>query len=153
MLQNLGVEPLGNKFSSAYLANAFRNKKTPLKSALLDQRIIAGLGNIYVCEALWQAQLSPFQLAGSLINQGSAIERLIIAIRNVLTRALEAGGSTLRDYAHIDGTQGYFQHQFNVYGHENAPCPRCQNLILRTVQSGRSTFYCAACQPILPNAI
>jgi len=156
LLQNLGVEPLGNALSATSLAVAFKGKKTPLKSALLDQRIIAGLGNIYVCEALWQAQLSPFLAAGWLATPTPAAEqareRLVHAIRDVLTRALQAGGSTLRDYAHIDGTSGYFQHQFHVYGHENAPCPRCRAPILRAIQSGRSSFYCAACQA-LPTSV
>jgi len=146
MLRNLGVEPLGNEFSALILAAAFKGKKTPLKSALLDQRIIAGLGNIYVCEALWQAQLSPFVAAGALSGQERILDRLVASIRDVLIRALDAGGSTLRDYAHIDGTSGYFQHQFHVYGRENAPCPRCEAPILREVQAGRSTFYCNACQ-------
>jgi len=151
MLQNLGVEPLGNALSPLVLAQAFKGKKTPLKSALLDQRIIAGLGNIYVCEALWQAQLSPFMPAGKVAVP--ALSLLVVAIRDVLTRALQAGGSTLRDHAQIDGTSGYFQHQFNVYGQENVPCPRCGSLILRTVQSGRSTFYCAACQALIADVI
>jgi len=153
MLQNLGVEPLGNALSPLVLAQAFKGKKTPLKSALLDQRIIAGLGNIYVCEALWQAQLSPFMASGALAEQEHALARLVVSIRDVLTRALQAGGSTLRDYAHIDGTSGYFQHQFHVYNRENAPCPRCGVAIVRKVQAGRSTFYCAACQPVFPDAI
>jgi len=150
-MQNLGVEPLGNGFSSVMLSQAFKDKKMPLKSALLDQRIIAGLGNIYVCEALWQAQLSPFIAAGNMAEP--AFARLVSAIRDVLNRALRAGGSTLRDYVHIDGKSGYFQHQFNVYDRENAPCPRCGALILRESQSGRSTFYCAACQSVPTNAI
>jgi len=157
LLRNLGVEPLSNDLSPAMLEAAFKAKKTPLKAALLDQRIIAGLGNIYVCEALWQAQLSPFLAAGWLATgtkkANLALDRLVRAVRDVLNRALQAGGSTLRDYAHIDGTSGYFQHQFSVYGHENAPCPHCNAPILRERQSGRSTFYCAACQPLPANAI
>jgi len=153
MLQKLGVEPLGNQLSSALLAEAFNFKKTLIKSALLDQHLIAGLGNIYVCEALWQAQISPFARAGWLAGQTSLLERLVDSIRDVLARALQAGGSTLRDYAHIDGTSGYFQHQFHVYDRENAPCPRCCAPIVRKTQSGRSTFYCAACQPLMADAI
>jgi len=151
MLRDLGIEPLSNAFSSSMLEAAFKGKKTPLKSALLDQRIIAGLGNIYVCEALWQAQLSPYLAAGGVA--GDAFDRLVHAIRDVLIRALDSGGSTLRDYAHIDGTSGYFQHQFHVYGREDMPCPRCGAPILRKTQSGRSTFYCAACQPLVVDVI
>jgi len=150
-LKDLGVEPLGNEFSPAMLAQAFAHRKKSLKSALLDQRIVVGLGNIYVCEALWQAHLSPFLPAEQLSQQESAMMGLVNAIRDVLRRALQAGGSSLRDYAHIDGTSGYFQHQFHVYGRENAPCPRCHAPILRDRQSGRSTFYCAACQPLNPD--
>jgi len=150
MLKNLGVEPLGNEFSQFYLGERLRNKKASLKAALLDQTIIAGLGNIYVCEALWHARLSPFlkaeKLAQDTIEMQKALSSLIAAIRRVLIAAIEAGGSTLRDYAHIDGSQGYFQHEFQVYGRAGHACPACGSAILRTVQLGRSTFYCSFCQ-------
>jgi len=150
MLKNLGVEPLGNEFSQSYLRERFRNKKTALKSALLDQTIIAGLGNIYVCEALWHARLSPFLQAEKLAQDKDQVQKalrnLVEAIRRVLVAAIEAGGSTLRDYAHIDGSMGYFQHEFQVYGREGMACPACGSAILRAVQSGRSTFYCSICQ-------
>ncbi|MEQ1889117.1 MAG: bifunctional DNA-formamidopyrimidine glycosylase/DNA-(apurinic or apyrimidinic site) lyase [Alphaproteobacteria bacterium] len=143
-LQGLGIEPLGNELSGAHLAGKFAGRKTPLKSALLDQRIIAGLGNIYVCEALFRARLSPRRLAGTV--KGARAQKLSDAIRAVLTEAIAAGGSTLRDYAAADGQLGYFQHGFDVYGREGAPCKRCQKPIARIVQSGRSSFFCPGCQ-------
>lgn len=148
----LGVEPLGNDFHAGLLDRLFAGKSTPLKAALLDQRLIAGLGNIYVCEALHRSHLSPMRAAGSLSGAGKgkaeARERLASAIRSVLDEAIAAGGSTLRDYAHTDGSLGYFQHRFHVYDRENAPCPMpgCKGVVQRDVQSGRSTFWCAACQ-------
>lgn len=151
-LRGLGVEPLGNDLNADYLNAALRGKRTPLKAALLDQRIIAGLGNIYVCEALFRAGLSPRRLAGSITTARGApskrVELLVRAIRDVLEAALEAGGSTLRDFSHADGELGYFQHTFSVYDREAEPCknPNCRNVVQRIVQSGRSTFFCAHCQ-------
>ncbi len=143
-LSGLGIEPLGNELSGAHLADKFAGRRTPLKAALLDQRLIAGLGNIYVCEALFRAGLSPRRLAGTL--KGARAEKLSQAIRAVLTDAIAAGGSTLRDYAAADGSLGYFQHGFDVYGREGQPCKACQKPITRIVQSGRSSFFCATCQ-------
>ena len=142
-LAGLGPEPLGNAFDAAMLAQACQGKKTSLKAALLDQRIVAGLGNIYVCEALFRSGVSPRRLAAS-IGRGRA-ERLVNGIRSVLTEAIEAGGSSLRDYVQADGELGYFQHRWAVYGHEGDPCPGCDcgRAVRRIVQSGRSTFFCA----------
>ena len=148
----LGVEPLGNAFNADLLDELFDGKQTPLKSALLDQRLIAGLGNIYVCETLHRAHLAPERAAGSLAGPGkrkAGIRALLVStIRDVLNEAIEAGGSTLRDYAHTDGSLGYFQHRFRVYDQEDKPCPSegCSGIVLRMVQAGRSTFYCAKCQ-------
>lgn len=150
LFAHLGIEPLGNELSGPWLAAAFKGKRTPLKAALLDQRIIAGLGNIYVAEALWRAGLSPERLAGTLAEPGMAAkaDRLAVAIREVLTEAIAVGGSTLRDHAQADGTLGYFQHSFRVYDRAGEPCrtPGCAGVIHRTVQSGRSSFWCASCQ-------
>lgn len=148
--KKLGIEPLGNALSGDYLRLAFKGKKAPLKALLLDQSIIAGLGNIYVCESLWRAGLSP-ELSGDKLADGSDFallksEALAVAIKDVIAEAIAAGGSTLRDYRHADGSLGYFQHNFAVYGRENEPCSSCGTLISRIVQSGRSTFYCASCQ-------
>ncbi len=143
-LAGLGIEPLGNELSGEYLTGKFAGRKTPLKSALLDQRIIAGLGNIYVCEALFRAGLSPRRLAGTL--KGARAEKLAQAIRDVLRDAIAAGGSTLRDYAAADGRPGYFQHGFDVYGRAGEPCKHCGKKIARIVQSGRSSFFCPTCQ-------
>ncbi|WP_420960399.1 bifunctional DNA-formamidopyrimidine glycosylase/DNA-(apurinic or apyrimidinic site) lyase [Brucella sp. IR073] len=147
MLSGLGIEPTGNALSGEILARLFANRRAPLKAALLDQRLIAGLGNIYVCEALWRAGLLPTREAGSLGGAGEA-DALAIAIREVIAEAITAGGSTLRDHRQADGTLGYFQHRFSVYDREGAPCPRagCGGTIARIVQSGRSTFFCARCQ-------
>ena len=147
-LSGLGIEPLGNELSGPFLQALFEGRRTPLKSALLDQRQVAGLGNIYVCEALWRAKLSPLATAGTLSGRPKQAESLASAIRGVLTEAIEAGGSTLRDHRQADGTLGYFQHRFAVYGREGEPCPRidCAGTIERLVQSGRSTFLCPACQ-------
>ncbi|MFS4439448.1 bifunctional DNA-formamidopyrimidine glycosylase/DNA-(apurinic or apyrimidinic site) lyase [Paracoccaceae bacterium GXU_MW_L88] len=143
-LAKLGPEPLGNSFHEGYLAERLAGRRSPIKAALLDQRIIAGLGNIYVCEALWRAGISPRRLAANL---GSArIARLVPAIRDVLSEAITAGGSSLRDYRQADGQLGYFQHGFAVYDRENKPCPRCAAPIARIVQSGRSSFFCPSCQ-------
>lgn len=146
LLRNLGPEPLGNTFNESYLINALKGKNTPIKSALLDQRIVAGLGNIYVCEALFRAHISPKRKAGQLSL--TRVEPLVPIIRQVLSDAIKAGGSSLRDFRQADGELGYFQHSFDVYGRENEPCrtPDCSGNILRFAQSGRSSFYCPRCQ-------
>ncbi|MBN9074508.1 MAG: bifunctional DNA-formamidopyrimidine glycosylase/DNA-(apurinic or apyrimidinic site) lyase [Rhizobiales bacterium] len=152
MLASLGVEPTGNSLGGALLAELFRGRAAPLKAALLDQGAIAGLGNIYVCEALWRAGLSPRRAAGTLASASGGptlrAERLAAAIRAVIAEAIEAGGSSLRDYTHVDGSLGYFQHRFSVYDREGEPCPKpgCSGIVNRIVQSGRSTFFCPACQ-------
>jgi len=142
----LGPEPLSNHFSAADLKSGFEGRATSVKAALLDQRIVAGLGNIYVCEALYRSRISPLTPAGRISRP--RLEILTLAIRQVLGEAVEAGGSTLRDFANAEGGQGYFQHSFDVYGREGEACrtPGCQSLIRRIVQSGRSTFFCAKCQ-------
>jgi len=142
-LVHLGPEPLGNAFSGPVLAAALAGKATPIKAALLDQRVVAGLGNIYVCESLYWAGVSPRRLAGTVA--GERAEKLAHAIREVLERAIAAGGSSLRDYVQASGELGYFQHHWAVYGKEGEPCPGCDcgKAIRRIVQSGRSTFYCA----------
>ena len=144
--KELGPEPLGNSFSGAHLAEAFANKKQNIKVSLLDQRIVAGLGNIYVCEALYRARISPLVAAGKVSRP--RLERLAIEVRNVLDDAIAAGGSTLRDFANAEGGQGYFQHRFDVYGREGAPCrgDDCSGLVARIVRGGRSTFFCPSCQ-------
>ena len=144
LLRELGPEPLGNDFNGPGLAAALKGKRTPIKAALLDQRVVAGLGNIYVCEALYFAGLSPRRQAYTV--QGNRAEKLAAAVRQVLTRAIEAGGSSLRDYVQADGELGYFQHEWAVYGREGEPCKACGAPIKRLVQSGRSTFYCPRCQ-------
>jgi formamidopyrimidine-DNA glycosylase len=151
LLAAIGVEPLGNEFDANYLAEAFRGKKAPLKTALLDQTLIAGLGNIYVCEALHRAGLSPKRKAQSLVKKNSydpRLEELARHIRAVLLEAIAAGGSTLRDFVHPKGEKGSFQQVFAVYDREGEKCPkrRCGGTIRRIVQSGRSTFYCPRCQ-------
>ena len=145
-LAGLGIEPVGNAFGGAALAARLAGRRAPLKVALLDQRLVAGLGNIYVAEALHRAALSPMRPAGSL--GGDETERLAAAIRAVLGEAIAAGGSSLRDHRQANGDLGYFQHAFRVYDREGAPCPTpgCDGVIERSVQSGRSTFWCAACQ-------
>ena len=142
----LGPEPLGNGFSGAHLAEAFAGKKQNIKVSLLDQRNVAGLGNIYVCEALYRARISPLTPAGKLTKP--RLERLATVVREVLADAIAAGGSTLRDFANADGGQGYFQHRFDVYGREGKPClgEDCAGVVKRIVQGGRSTFWCPACQ-------
>ncbi len=146
LLQTLGPEPLGNTFDEDYLQAKLKGKNTPVKSALLDQRIVAGLGNIYVCEALYRARISPLAKAGKLSSKRASA--LVPVIRQVLAEAIESGGSSLRDYHQVDGELGYFQHSFSVYDREGAPCntPDCTEIILRIVQSGRSSFYCPRCQ-------
>ena len=149
LLKGIGVEPLGNGLNANFLAEAFRGKKAPLKAALLNQRIIAGLGNIYVCEALHRAKLSPRRKAGTLAR-GSRIdprlETLARHIRDVLNDAIAAGGSTLQDFAHTNGDSGAFQQRFAVYDREDKACRVCGTVIKRIVQAGRSTFYCRSCQ-------
>ncbi len=148
----LGIEPLGNELSAAYLAEKALGKATDLKAFLLDQRIVAGLGNIYVCEALFRSGLSPRRGAGCLSDSrgGPTVRgrRLVPVIRAVLDEAILAGGSTLRDYKQTDGALGAFQDRFMVYGREGEPCvaPGCSSAIARIVQSGRSTFFCPSCQ-------
>ncbi|GAA6201403.1 bifunctional DNA-formamidopyrimidine glycosylase/DNA-(apurinic or apyrimidinic site) lyase [Aquicoccus sp. SU-CL01552] len=146
LLSVLGPEPLGNDFHEGYLVAAFQGRNTPVKSALLDQGIVAGLGNIYVCEALFRAGISPLRKAGRIA--APRVASLVPAIRDVLERAIAAGGSSLKDFRQADGELGYFQHNFDVYGREGAPChtPDCGETIRRVVQSGRSTFYCPSCQ-------
>jgi formamidopyrimidine-DNA glycosylase len=146
LLAGIGPEPLGNGFDEAYLVARFAGRRTPVKAALLDQRIVAGLGNIYVCEALHRAGISPLRHAGRIAP--ARVAALVPVIRDVLTEAIDAGGSSLRDYRQADGELGYFQHRFRVYGREGEPCqtPGCQGEIRRKVQSGRSSFYCASCQ-------
>ncbi|WP_181707927.1 bifunctional DNA-formamidopyrimidine glycosylase/DNA-(apurinic or apyrimidinic site) lyase [Chthonobacter rhizosphaerae] len=152
LLRHLGREPTGNDLDATYLAAAFAGRRTSLKAALLDQTVIAGLGNIYVCEALWRARLSPVRAAGSIVPASGApgvrLERLVTAIREVIAEAIAAGGSSLRDYVHADGSLGYFQHRFAVYDREGEPCPRpdCRGVVGRIVQSNRSTFFCPVCQ-------
>lgn len=144
LLASLGPEPLGNEFDESYLAQRLKGRLTPIKSALLDQHVVAGLGNIYVCEVLHRAHLAPTRRSGDLSAAESAA--LVPIIRKVLTEAIEAGGSSLRDFRQTDGELGYFQHRFRVYDRAGAPCPCCQAAIQRIVQSGRSSFYCPSCQ-------
>jgi formamidopyrimidine-DNA glycosylase len=150
LLRALGPEPLGNEFNAAMLAKACAGKKTSLKAALSDQRVVAGLGNIYVCEALFRAQLSPRRQASTIADRNGGpnerAERLVEAIKAVLMDAIEAGGSSLRDHRRADGSLGDFQHNFRVYDREGEPCPHCKGKIKRIVQVGRSTFYCPSCQ-------
>lgn len=141
----LGPEPLGNGFSGAHLAEAFAGKKQNIKVSLLDQRVVAGLGNIYVCEALFRARISPLVAAGRVSRP--RLETLAVEVRAVLNDAIAAGGSTLRDFANAEGGQGYFQHRFDVYGREGQACARDDGgVVQRVVQGGRSTFFCAVCQ-------
>jgi len=152
LFKGLGAEPLGDDFTPAWFAAKLKGKATPIKAALLDQRVIAGLGNIYVCEALHRAGISPLKLAGTLATKSGKptkkTETLVDGIKAVLTSAIKAGGSSLRDYRHTDGRLGRFQHRFKVYGREGKPCRRtgCGGTVRRIVQSGRSTFYCPTCQ-------
>ena len=157
LFKSIGIEPLSEKFNTAYLEKALDGKNTPIKSALLDQRLIAGLGNIYVCEALFRANISPKRLAGSI--KKDRLPPLVAAIKKVLKDAIAAGGSTLRDHAQATGNPGNFQHQFQVYGRKENPCKStasssesvghkkpCKGTVKRIVQAGRSTFYCPKCQ-------
>jgi formamidopyrimidine-DNA glycosylase len=151
-LKGLGPEPLGNEFNAEEMAARFKGKSAPMKAALLDQRVVAGLGNIYVSEALHRAHIRPTTPAKNLVlKSGKPSARLDLradGVRTVLTEAIEAGGSTLRDFRAADGGSGYFQHRFAVYDREGKPCPTpgCTGTIRRIVQSGRSTFYCPVCQ-------
>jgi formamidopyrimidine-DNA glycosylase len=146
LLAGLGPEPLGNAFHEDYLVARMKGRNTPIKAALLDQRIVAGLGNIYVCEVLHRAGLSPRRKAGRIA--APRVAGLVPIIREVLAEAIAAGGSSLRDYRQADGELGYFQHAFRVYDREGEPCPApgCDGRIARIVQSGRSSFYCPSCQ-------
>ena len=144
LFDGMGPEPLGDDFTPTVLSAALKGKKTPIKSALLDQCVVAGLGNIYVCEALFRSGISPKRLARTVA--GPRCEKLVPAIKKVLGEAIKAGGSTLRDYKKADGELGYFQHHFAVYDREGEPCPGCKGTIKRIVQAGRSTFYCPSCQ-------
>ena len=152
MLKDLGVEPTGNALDGPLLASLFEGRKAPLKAALLDQRLVAGLGNIYVSEALWRAGLLPTRSAGTIASNGKKAkdrsEKLAEAVRSVIADAIAAGGSSLKYYVQADGSLGYFQHSFAVYDREGGPCatPGCSGHIERIVQSGRSTFYCRTCQ-------
>jgi len=149
LLAGLGPEPLGDLFTPAVLSAALAGRRTPIKAALLDQRVVAGLGNIYVCEALFRAKIAPVRLAASVA--GAKAARLVTAIRATLNEAIAAGGSSLRDYVQPEGELGYFQHAWKVYGREGEPCERCPGLpacagVGRIVQSARSTFYCPRTQ-------
>jgi len=152
LLKGLGPEPLGNEFDGAMLARSCADKSTTLKSALLDQRVVAGLGNIYVCEALYRAHLSPKRQAATLADRkgrpNDRAERLVDAIHDVLNQAIKAGGSSLRDHRQASGELGYFQHSFRVYDREGQACetPGCGGVIRRFTQNGRSTFWCPKCQ-------
>ena len=140
----MGPEPISNEFSGAYLAEAFAGKKAPVKAALLDQNLVAGLGNIYVCEALFRSGISPKKLAGAI--RKDKLEVLAVEVRKVIEQAIVAGGSTISDFKQADGELGYFQHSFQVYDREGEDCVVCAKPVKRMVQSGRSTFYCAGCQ-------
>jgi formamidopyrimidine-DNA glycosylase len=144
LLAGLGPEPFGNDFHEDYLIEALKRRATPIKSALLDQHVVAGLGNIYVCEVLHRAGIDPRRQAKRISNQ--RIASLVLIIRDVLSEAIEAGGSSLRDHRQADGELGYFQHSFHVYDREDAPCQQCATPIRRIVQAGRSSFFCPQCQ-------
>jgi formamidopyrimidine-DNA glycosylase len=152
LLKGLGPEPLGNEFDAAMLARSCANRKTSLKAALLDQRVVAGLGNIYVCEALFRSQLSPRRLAATLATKKAEptdhAKRLVTAIHEVLNQAIKAGGSSLRDHRQTSGELGYFQHSFQVYDREGEKCQtaNCSGIVRRFTQNGRSTFWCPKCQ-------
>lgn len=152
LFQKMGIEPFGNSLTPAYLAEKFKGRTTSLKAALLDQRNVVGLGNIYVAETLWRAGLSPKRSAGSLVTKTGKptkhLEPLIEIIQAVLSEAIEAGGSSLRDHAQTDGSLGYFQHRFSVYDREAVNCQRdgCKGVIEKFTQNGRSTYWCPSCQ-------
>jgi len=144
LLVEIGPEPLGNAFNGSYLSARLKGRNTPIKSALLDQHLVAGLGNIYVCETLYRAGIHPARRAADVASP----QDLVPIIRDVLAEAIEAGGSSLKDYRRTDGELGYFQKAFAVYGREGEPCltPGCTSIIARIVQSGRSSFFCPTCQ-------
>lgn len=144
LLASIGPEPLGDDFNGPALAVRLKGRKTPIKSALLDQRIVAGLGNIYVCEGLFMAGISPRRSAHTVGARRA--DRLVAETKQVLRDAIKAGGSTLRDHVTASGEMGYFQHNFKVYGREGEACPTCSKPVKRIVQAGRSTFFCASCQ-------
>lgn len=146
LLAHLGPEPLGNFFNQRRFAEQVKKRRSPIKSVLLDQRIIAGLGNIYVCETLYRAAISPRKIANKISL--ARLESLVPHMKSVLLAAISAGGSSLRDYKNVNGNLGYFQHNFDVYGRENESCHRaaCNGRVVRLVQSGRSSFYCKVCQ-------
>ena len=146
LIRDLGPEPLGNAFNETYLAERLKGRNTPIKSALLDQRIVSGLGNIYVCEVLFRAGIHPKRKAGQI--NAAQVAQLVLLVREVLSEAIAAGGSSLRDYRQADGELGYFQHGFQVYDREGDACvnPHCEKEITRIVQSGRSSFFCPQCQ-------
>jgi formamidopyrimidine-DNA glycosylase len=152
LFKGLGIEPLSEALTPEWFAMRLKGKATSIKAALVDQKLIAGLGNIYACEALYRAGISPLRLAGSLATKSGKptkkIEALVAAVKAVLEGAIKAGGSSLRDYKRADGRLGRFQHRFKVYGREGKPCPRkgCGGTVRRIVQGGRSTFYCPTCQ-------
>ncbi|MDZ4761553.1 MAG: bifunctional DNA-formamidopyrimidine glycosylase/DNA-(apurinic or apyrimidinic site) lyase [Alphaproteobacteria bacterium] len=141
---DMGPEPNSNRFSGAYLGSAFRGRKSPVKAALMDQGVVAGLGNIYVAEALFRAGVNPRRVAGSI--SAARLERLAAAVREVITEAIDAGGSSISDFAGAGGERGAFQHRFRVYDREGEACPTCAKPVKRLVQSGRSSFYCGNCQ-------
>ena len=146
LIRLLGPEPIGNDFDAVVLGQRLKGRSSPIKTTLLNQTIVAGLGNIYACEALHRSGISPRRLASN--TRGQKLEQLVLAIRGVLRDAIEAGGATLRDHSQVSGEKGYFQHQFQVYGRDGKKCNKenCDGKIKRIVQSGRSTFYCNACQ-------
>ena len=144
LLAPLGPEPLSDAFSATALAARARGRRTPIKALLLDQQTVAGIGNIYACEALFLAGLNPTRQAGQI--PAAKLAKLVEALKATLARAIDAGGSTLRDHAQVSGDLGYFQHSFTGYGRESHPCPTCQTPIRRTPQNGRSTFHCPRCQ-------
>ncbi len=146
LFHHMGPEPLGNEFNAEYLMGKIEKRRSPIKTILLDQRVVVGLGNIYVCEALFLAGISPEKKAHDLMPD--EVEKIVPIIRNVLQKAIAAGGSTLKDYAHVDGELGYFQHEFKVYGREGESCENalCNHKIVRITISNRSTFYCPSCQ-------
>lgn len=144
LLKHMGVDPFDATLTGKWLQGRLQSRKTPMKAVLMDQTLIAGLGNIYVCEALFLSRIHPQRLANHVTAAESTA--LVKAIRSVLTKAIEAGGSSLRDYVQTDGELGYFQTQFNVYGREGQPCMRCKTPLERIVQSGRSSFFCPQCQ-------
>ncbi len=146
LIANMGPEPLSNSFHADYLKEKLANRKSPIKNVLLDQKVIAGLGNIYVCEALFRARINPERQANTLSDD--EVEALVPIINDIIREAIASGGSTLKDYAQVDGELGYFQHSFQAYGREGKSCLNqgCSGTILRIAQSGRSTFYCKSCQ-------